>query len=638
MLLKSIETHKNNTKLIHYIVSATAIYYVYYIFWRAFFTMNEEALLFSLLMLFTEIYGIVSFFLFTFMTWKINPIPDLVCPDGANIDIFIPTFNEEVEVLEATLAGCAAMAYPHLTYLLDDGNRPEIKELAELWKCQYISRKENIHAKAGNLNNALKHSKGDFIVIIDADTVPQPELITHTLGYFEDEKVAIVQLPQEFYNKDSFQHAKNKKGTRSWHEQTLFYRVIQPGKNRINSAFWCGSPSVIRRSAIEEIGGIATETITEDIHTSIRLHSRGFKIIYHDELLAYGIAPQTLNSFSVQRLRWAQGTMQLLRTKENPLWVKGFSLAQRLSYFASMVTYFDAYQKLIYLFIPVFILLTGKIPFSTSLVSFLIRWIPYYLLGMISSIALGRGSYKYFEIEKYNFLKIFTFIKATFILIFPKELVFKVTPKNVDNSLKFQDRQKLRGFYVVFGIALFSVIIGVGNLFLEITASYTLRSPVAAAFFWSAFNMFLMIYSISGVIKIKYKRKSYRFPFNIFAEIKSSGKIVMSGIVMDLSYSGMKISVSENTGLSEDLEVHLYFTEKPLVLKCKSNYKQKLKDDSYLLGIEFGQMDLEERKELLGFLFITTPHISNDLYSSKNLSPEELLEAHLKSGIFNDFL
>lgn len=636
--MRSIETHKNNTKLIHYIVSVTAIYYLYYIFWRAFFTLNESALLFSLLMLFTEIYGIISFYLFTFMTWKINPIPDLVCPDGVSIDIFIPTFNEEVEVLEATLAGCAAIDYPHLTYLLDDGNRPEIKKLSELWNCRYISRKENIHAKAGNLNNALKHSSGDFIVVIDADTVPQPELITHTLGYFEDEKVAIVQLPQEFYNKDSFQHAKNRKGTPSWHEQTLFYRVIQPGKNRINSAFWCGSPSVIRRSAIEEIGGIATETITEDIHTSIRLHSRGFKIIYHDELLAYGIAPQTLNSFSVQRLRWAQGTMQLLRTKENPLWVRGFTLAQRLSYFASMATYFDAYQKLIYLFIPVIILLTGKIPFSTSLVSFLLRWIPYYLLGMISSIALGRGSYNYFEIEKYNFLKIFTFIRATFILIFPKELIFKVTPKNIDNSLKSQDRQKLRGFYIVFGIALFSVIMGVGNLFLEITAAYTLKGPVAAAFFWSAFNMFLMIYSISGVIKIKYKRKSYRFPFNIFAEIKSSGKIVMSGIVMDLSYSGMKISVSENTELTEDLEVHLYFTEKPLVLKCKNNYKQKLKDDSYLFGIEFGQMDMKERKELLGFLFITAPHISNDLYSSKNLSPEELLEAHLKSGIFNNFL
>lgn len=629
---------KNNNKYIHIIVSVTIIYFVYYIFWRAFFTMNEKAIAFSILLLVTEIYGVLNFFLFSYMTWNINKPPEHICPVGAKVDIFIPTVNEDIEILEATLTGCASVTYPHNTYLLDDGNRSEVRELARLWNCGYISRQENIHAKAGNLNNAFKHTNGDFVVVIDADTVPQPEIITHTLGYFEDADVAIVQLPQEFYNVDSFQHAKNRKQDRFWHEQTLFYRIIQPGKNRINSAFWCGSPSVLRRSAIEKIGGIATETITEDIHTSIRLHSRGFKIIYHDELLAFGIAPQTLKSFSVQRLRWAQGTMQLLRTKENPLWVKGFSFSQRISYFASMVTYFDAYQKLIYLFIPVIILLTGEIPFSTGLVSFLLRWIPYYMLSILSSIVLGRGYYNYFEIEKYNFLKIFTFIRATSILIFPKKLTFKVTPKYVDDSLKSQDRHKLISFYLVFGIALLSIVIGIGNLFFKITVTYTLKSPVFAALFWNAFNMLLMIYSISGVIKIKYKRKSYRFPFNIFSEIVSSGKIIMSGVVMDLSSSGMKISVSENVEISGDLEAQLYFSEKPLVLKCKIDHRKKLRDNSFLVGIEFKEFDLKSRKKLLGFLFITTPHINNDLYSIKDLSPEEMLEAHLKSGIFNEFI
>ncbi len=633
------ETARNfRTPVIHFLVVVTGTYFLYYIFWRAFFTLNAEALVFSVVLLVAEIYGISHFFLFAFMTWRIEPDANPACPAGKKVDIFVPTYDEGTEILEATLAGCAAITYPHTTYLLDDGNRPAIRELAAEWACQYIARPDNIHAKAGNINNALKLTKGEFVVVLDADTVPQPDFIDHTLGYFGDAKVAIVQLPQEFYNKDSFQHKKKSKSARIWHEQTLFYRVIQPGKTRLNSAFWCGSPSIIRRSAIEDVGGVATETITEDIHTSIRLHARGYKIIYHDELLAYGIAPQTLKSFSVQRLRWAQGTMQLLRSKENPLWIKGLTLAQRFSYFASMISYFDAYQKLAYLLTPLIILLTGKIPFSTNILGFLLRWIPYYLMGMISSIALGRGFFHYLETEKYNVLKIFTFIQASFMLIYPKKLKFKVTPKKVDSSLKAQDRNKLTGYYIVLLVSLLSVITGVANFYLELTATYTIKAPVYAAFFWSAFNMLLMLYSISGVIRMKYQRKSYRFPFNIFAEISNSEGVLMDGIVRDISYSGLKISIANYTESSTDVEIRLYFAEKTLLIKSAITYKHQLEDGSYMMGAEFENMDLKTKKSLLGFLFITTPDIINHLYSNKDLSPEELLEAHLVSGAFNSFL
>src|SRR4029453_19132011 len=144
------------------------------------------------------------------------------------------------------------------------------------------------------------------------------------------------------------------------------YRVIQPGKNRTNSAFWCGSPSVLRRSALLSVGGVATETVTEDIHTAIRLHGRGWRIVYHDEVLAYGQAPQTLHAFAVQRLRWAQGSMQLLRSRENPVIAPGLSLAQRLSYVASILTYFDSYQKLALVLTPSAILVTGMLPISVG--------------------------------------------------------------------------------------------------------------------------------------------------------------------------------------------------------------------------------------------------------------------------------
>ena len=128
------------------------------------------------------------------------------------------------------------------------------------------------------------------------------------------------------------QHAADREKPEPWHEQTLFYRVVQPGRNNWNAAFWCGSPSVVRRAALESVGGVATETVTEDIHTTIRMHARGWKTAFHNETLAYGIAPQTLHAFSVQRLRWGQGTLQLLRSRDNPLTVRGLSLMQRLNY------------------------------------------------------------------------------------------------------------------------------------------------------------------------------------------------------------------------------------------------------------------------------------------------------------------
>src|SRR5229473_4293669 len=157
----------------------------------------------------------------------------------------------------------------------------------------------NKHHKAGNINAALMQTNGEFVVIFDADQVPLPDFIDHTLGYFVDEKMAFVQTGQEFYNLDSVQHKTNWKESETWHEQSLFYNVIQLGKNRWNAGFWCGSNSIMRRSALMSVGGLATETVTEDIHTSLRLHAAGWKSVCHEEVLAMGLAPQDYLAFTV---------------------------------------------------------------------------------------------------------------------------------------------------------------------------------------------------------------------------------------------------------------------------------------------------------------------------------------------------
>ena len=511
---------------------------VEYLHWRLTATLNADALAFSLLLLAAEAQGILTFLLFALMTWDVRRPPRPPLREGLRVDVYVPTYDEDLEILEATLTGCGRMAYPHATYVLDDGRRPEVAALAARLGCRYLTRPDNRDAKAGNLNAALPRTDGDFIAVLDADMVPQPDFLTKTLGYFTDPEVALVQLPQEFYNRDSVQHAAGERGPGPWHEQELFYRVIQPGKNRWNAAFWCGSPSVLRRAALEAVGGVATETVTEDIHTSLRLHARGWKTVYHDEALAFGIAPQTLHAFAIQRLRWAQGTMQLLRSRENPLLVAGLSLAQRLNYLASMLTYFDSYQKLVFLVAPPFILLTGILPLDVGGREFAARWSVYFAAGLLANVALGRGRFHYVGTEQYNFLKLFTFLWASTVLVWPRRLRFQVTPKQVAGAVYRQERRHLRPHAVALGLVGLAVAVGAGNLQWQVTASYTRPDLILVTIAWALAGAGLLGLGVVDVLRRRHDRQHYRFPVEVEALVAAPDGAACVARVENLSRSG----------------------------------------------------------------------------------------------------
>ncbi|HSQ72555.1 MAG TPA: glycosyltransferase, partial [Rubrivivax sp.] len=279
---------------------------VWYLVWRL-GTFNPEAAILSRLIYGAEIFGFVSALLHIFMCWRLSereaPPPNA----QRSVDVFVPTYNESVALVRKTLLAAVAMKQPHTVWLLDDGRRPEMAALARELGCRYLARADNRHAKAGNLNHALAHSEGELIAIFDCDHAPRRDFLTRTLGYFNDERVAFVQTPQDFFNLDSYQH-RHANGERSvWTEQSLFFRVIQRGKDTWNAAFFCGSCAIVRRSALDEIGGFATGTVTEDLHTSLRLHARGWKSVYHAQPLAFGVAPESIEPFIGQRVRWGQG-------------------------------------------------------------------------------------------------------------------------------------------------------------------------------------------------------------------------------------------------------------------------------------------------------------------------------------------
>ena len=273
-----------------------------YLTWRiGWSSEGADPLLFAMLLV-TEVYGLWALGTLAWFSWSRPPAVRPPTTLGRSVDVYVCTYDEPREVVAATLAGCRALTYPHTTYLLDDGRRPEMRELAELAGARYLTRPDNSHAKAGNINAALPRTDGELVLMLDADHVPMPDALDATVGYFDDERMALVQTPHDFFNHDSVQHY-----VVGRHEQSLFYRVVCPGKDRHGAAYWCGSAALMRREALLAIGGVATETIAEDFHTTIRLQRHGWRSRYHDEVLVQGLAPHDLDGYLLQRDRWARG-------------------------------------------------------------------------------------------------------------------------------------------------------------------------------------------------------------------------------------------------------------------------------------------------------------------------------------------
>jgi cellulose synthase (UDP-forming) len=604
-----VERRPFNPPLLRVVSLLSVIYLLYYLWWRVTATLNPDAPFFSWMLVLAEAFGVASFMLFSWMTADVMPTrAHRPPPAGLSVDIFIPTLNESLEILEATMIGCRKITYPHRTYVLDDARRDAVRQLADRLGCLYLVRPTSDHAKAGNINHALAQTGGEFIVMLDADMVPQPDFLDRTLGYFEDPKLAVIQMPQEFFNWDSVQHDQR---AVHWHEQSLFFRVVQPGKNHSKSAFWCGSPSVARRTALEHIGGVATGTVTEDIHTSVRLHSRGWSSLFVNELLAFGIAPETVHSFLVQRLRWAQGTMQLYRSSESPLWIPGLTFQQRLSYLASFMAYFESFQKLLLLLTPVFIIAFDIFPIKVGMFDFLLRWLPYFAITIVANSLGGRGHFRYFKTEQYNILKMVAFIQSTVTLVRCKGLSFKVTPKSVDASVYRKERAALRAFFAILGFIGGAILYAL--LRIRAWDGVTMDQQLyLIAVGWASYNAAVILIAISEVLSKPHDRKEYRFHIDVdgdlFAEDTSVPVIPVR--IRDLSASGVGF-VADQAIPAEcgKLTLHLETPAHAHVLISLSAIRQRQPepDGPWHVGASTLAMGTDSRSRLFEYLFIEVP-------------------------------
>ncbi|BDZ44824.1 cellulose synthase [Naasia aerilata] len=586
-----------------------------YLAWRWLFSLNWDAVWIAVPLVLAETYSVIDVGLFALTMWRARRRPEPpVAPEGLTVDVFVTTYNESLELVLATVEAAKRIDYPHRVWVLDDGNREELRIAAAETGVGYLTRGADWdgrprHAKAGNLNNAMMATDGEFMLILDADQVPSPEILDRTLGYFFDPRVAFVQTPQTFGNVGRSDPLGS--------DAPLFYGPIQQGKDGWNAAFFCGSNAVLRREALMQLaiagyvreversvdkalaraGGIlrqaahsdtgrdpvlsvalsslegaieethdalrrgdpiglvtfelqqrvdeisrdvvaiqlhslavdmqalagpagdglpafdysdaidelstggasplaalatvqslvrsinvdlsdealplmplATISVTEDMATAMRLHAAGWRSVYHHEELAVGLAPEDLGTMLKQRLRWAQGTMQVM-FRENPLVQKGLSVAQRLMYFATMWSYLSGFAVLVYFAAPVVFLLFGILPVSAGAVEFLARFLPFFLVNQLFFLVTSRGIPTR-RGRQYSLALFPVWLRATVTaaanVFFRVPLDFVVTPKTVQRTAhpwRLVGPQILVAAVLVLasGIGLARILLGIGE-------------------------------------------------------------------------------------------------------------------------------------------------------------------------------
>ena len=510
-----------------------------YLGWRALATLNLNAWYLAVPMLVFEVHAAVGLGLFTFSLWDVDRRP-VRRPLGRvpSIAVVIPTYNEGPEILVPTIAAAVALEPAHETWVLDDGERPEVEQLATALGAHYLARPTHEHAKAGNLNNALGVIDAEIMAVLDADHVAAPDFLRATLGYFADPRVAIVQTPQDFYNVTSFEHGPGTAYGEPFHEQTLFYRLLQPGKNRWNAAFWCGTNALVRVSALREIGGAATETITEDIHTTIRLHRAGWKTVYHNEVLARGLAADDAAQYQLQRNRWGTGAMQVLRT-ENPLTAGGLTLGQRLGYASTLLGWFDSWRTLGFLLLPPAVLLTGQIPILADGMTFAALFGLTYALQQLALYLLGRGAYRPLLSVIFDLVRMSPNFKATLSLFGARAPRFRVTPK----GRMAADRGRIDPPMLLplsLGISFVAAVAYALHLVGLLDLGYASEWAALGAFAWLIVNAGLVWLAIRRVRSLRFaaeRRSAVRFAVDVQGWIDGA-----AAAVQDVSVGGALVA------------------------------------------------------------------------------------------------
>jgi cellulose synthase (UDP-forming) len=424
------------------------------------------------------------------------------------VDVFIPTYNESLDVVRPTVLAALAMDYPRdkfRVFILDDGRRREFACFAREAGCEYMIRPDNKHAKAGNLNHALGKTGGELVAIFDCDHVPTRAFLQMTVGWFiRDARLGMLQTPHHFYSPDPFERNLGTYG-RVPNEGQLFYGMIQPGNDFWNAAFFCGSCAVLRRTALQEVGGIAHETVTEDAHTALRMQRRRWNTAYLRWPLAAGLATERLSVHIGQRMRWARGMIQIFRI-DNPLLGRGLSLGQRICYLNAMMYFLFPVPRFVFLTAPIAYLLTSQNIIVASAVMVMAYAGPQLFHTLSTQSRLyGRLRYSFWGEIYDNVLMFHIMVPTLLALINPKAGKFNVTDKGGIIEKEVYDGRTMRPL-ILLALALAGTIaVGFWRLFFTELFPGDL-SVIAMNLFWCFYSLF----TVSAALAVGRERKQLR--------------------------------------------------------------------------------------------------------------------------------
>lgn len=570
-------------------------------------------------LLVAEVHAFGALALFAYNLWHVGEeadVPPDRLPDG-KVALLIPTYNEPVEVLLPVVTAAVGLEPAHETWVLDDGNRPEVAALADRLGARYLARTDNTHAKAGNLNNALDYIDADFVGVLDADHVPMPGFLTELLPYLNDPEVAVVQSPQAFYNTGTFEYfpasgAEQRYGPVS--EQTLFYRVIQPSKARRGAAFWCGTTAVVRVAALRQIGGVQVGSVTEDLDTTIELHKHGWRSTFHNSVVAVGLAAPDIKTYLSQRNRWATGAMQIWR-RRGPLLGPGLTWAQRWSYLATLTAWFDGWRTLLLTLLPLAVLATGASPIVADAAWFFALFGISFAAQQAALWLLSAGSATPLRSIEFDLLRLPATSRATLALLSPDpSRPFEVTRKGGTDVDELRPPALLVALLGLHVLALAWVAAGALGL---VALHYTSLAVVVVSTFWACFNGTLVVRALRRATDPRHRpdrRSAVRFA-SPWAVRVGDARI---GRLLDLSIGGARLQLSGAAPLPDHIEVELFEGDRVVAVPAQVLRQQVTED-----GRVEANLALEQRHQVIVSSLLFQPQPVADVMPVRTLVDEE---------------
>lgn len=578
-----------------------------YIYWRMTSTLGFETWMdffFGYGLLAAELYALVVLvFGYLQTAWPLRRQPILMkgAPsEWPTVDVFIPSYNEALDIVKVTIFAAQAIDWPKdklRVHVLDDGRREDFRLFCEQIGVSYMTRDNNRHAKAGNLNEALKKTDGEYVAFFDADHVPTRSFLQICVGWFiKDPKLAMLQTPHFFFSPDPFE--KNLSTFRSVpNEGELFYGLVQDGNDLWNATFFCGSCAVMRRTALMEVGGVAVETVTEDAHTALKLNRAGYNTAYLALPQAAGLATESLSRHISQRIRWARGMAQIFRV-DNPLMGKGLSIGQRLCYANAMLHFFYGLPRLVFLTAPLAYILFGAQIFHASALMITAYVLPHMMhASLTNSRVQGRFRHSFWNEVYETVLAWYIMGPVLMALVNPKFGGFNVTDKGGIIDQTFFDWKLARPYIVLLVFNLAGLLVGVWQLW---NGDPNGPATVLINMAWTIYNLVITSASVAVASETRQLRNEPRVAAELPMRVRLGNGLVYEGVTQDFSQRGLGLRLSEHVPVSqgERIQITLFRNQYASVFPATVMFSR-----DNLIGAQFEHLSLRQQSELVRLTF-----------------------------------